>query len=56
MPELTQDQLDTLLSEAGRMGADAAMKSLPSINAAGVQVIHDEADTRSQGSGISLPP
>lgn len=45
MPELTQDQLDTLLSEAGRMGADAAMKSLPSINAAGVQVIHDEADT-----------
>lgn len=43
--ELTQEQLDAVVAQAGKAGADAALKSLPTINTAGVQVIHDEADT-----------
>ena len=43
--ELTQEQLDAVVAQAGKAGADAAIKSLPTINSAGVQVIHDEADT-----------
>ena len=52
--ELTQEQLDALLASAGKAGADAALKSLPSINAAGVQVIHDEADTPFKTMGEQL--
>jgi HK97 family phage major capsid protein len=54
MTELTQEQLDTLLAEAGKAGADAAMKSLPAINAAGVQVVQDEADTPFKSMGDQL--
>ena len=43
--ELTQEQLDAVVAQAGKAGADAAIKSLPTINQAGVQVVHDEADT-----------
>lgn len=42
--ELTQEQLETIIAEAGKSGADAALKSLPTINSAGVQVTRDEAD------------
>lgn len=52
--DLTQEQLDALLAEAGKAGADAAMKSLPSVNAAGVQVVHDEADTPFASFGMQL--
>jgi HK97 family phage major capsid protein len=54
MTELTQDQLDTLLAQAGKAGADAAIKSLPSVNAAGVQVVHDEADNPFKSMGDQL--
>jgi hypothetical protein len=54
MTELTQEQLDTLLAEAGKAGADAAMKSLPAINNAGVQVVHDPADNPFKDFGEQL--
>jgi HK97 family phage major capsid protein len=42
--ELTQEQLDSMIEEAGKKGAKAAIESLPTVNSAGVQVTHDEAD------------
>jgi HK97 family phage major capsid protein len=44
MTELTVEQLQALYTEAGKAGAEAAIKSFPTINAAGVQVTHDPAD------------
>jgi HK97 family phage major capsid protein len=52
--EITQEQLDKIVAEAGIKGADAAIKSLPSVNAAGVQVTHDEADTPFRNMGDEL--
>ena len=52
--ELTQEQLDAVVAQAGKAGADAAIKSLPTINQAGVQVVHDEADTPFQTMGKYL--
>ena len=52
--ELTQEQLDAMLATAGTKGAEAALKNLPSINAAGVQVVHDEGDTPFQRMGDEL--
>ena len=52
--ELTQDQLDTFAAAAGKAGADAALKALPTINASGVQVTHDESDTPFGNFGLQL--
>ena len=52
--ELTQEQLDAVVAQAGKAGADAAIKSLPTINQAGVQVTHDEADTPFSTMGVYL--
>ena len=52
--ELTQEQLDTMLVEAGKKGAEAGIKSLPTINSAGVAVTHDEADTPFRTFGEQL--
>ncbi len=52
--EITQEQLDTMVAEAGRKGADAAIKSLPTVNQAGVQVIQDEADKPFESMGKQL--
>jgi HK97 family phage major capsid protein len=52
--ELTQEQLDAVVAQAGKAGADAAIKNLPTINAAGVQVTHDEADTPFKSIGEQL--
>ena len=51
--ELTQEQLDKVVAEAGKAGAEAAIKSLPAVNSAGVVVTHDEADTPFLLSGTS---
>ena len=43
--ELTQEQLDTIVASAGKAGADAAIKALPTINAeGGVEVTLAEED------------
>jgi len=52
--ELTQEQLDAVVAQAGKAGADAAIKSLPTINSAGVAVTHDEADTPFKSIGEQL--
>ena len=52
--ELTQEQLDAVVAQAGKAGADAAIKALPTINQAGVQVTHDEADTPFMSMGEYL--
>ena len=52
--EFTQEQLDTFAEAAGKAGAAAAIKSLPTINASGVQVTHDEADTPFGNFGLQL--
>ena len=52
--ELTQEQLEEIVAQAGRSGADAAIKSLPTVNAAGVQVTLDEADRPFQNFGAQL--
>ena len=52
--ELTQEQLDAVVAQAGKAGADAAIKSLPTINNAGVAVTHDEADTPFLNIGAEL--
>ena len=52
--ELTQEQLDAVVAQAGKAGADAAIKSLPTINSAGVQVITDESDRPFQSMGDQL--
>ena len=52
--ELTQEQLDAVVAQAGKAGADAAIKSLPTINAAGVQVITDESDRPFKSIGDQL--
>ena len=52
---LTQEQLDTIVASAGKAGADAAIKALPTINAeGGVEVILDEADRPFQTLGDQL--
>lgn len=52
--ELTQEQLDTMVAAAGKAGAEAAIKSLPTINSAGVVVTRDEADTPFASMGAQL--
>jgi len=52
--ELTQEQIDSMVVEAGKKGAEAAIKSLPTVNSAGVAVIHDEADTPFVNMGAQL--
>ena len=52
--ELTQEQLDAVVAQAGKAGADAAIKSLPTINSAGVAVTHDEADAPFKSMGAQL--
>ncbi len=52
--ELTQEQLDKIVEEAGKSGGAAAIKALPTINAAGVQVTHAEEDTPFSSMGAFL--
>ena len=56
--ELTQEQLETIVAKAAetgaKAGADAAIKSLPTINAAGVQVTRDESETPFASMGAQL--
>lgn len=54
MAEYTQEQLEELVSKAGKAGADEALKSLPTINDAGVAVVHDPADNPFKGMGEQL--
>jgi HK97 family phage major capsid protein len=54
LTQRTQEEYDELLAEAGRKGAEAALKSLPSINQDGVQVTHDEADTPFESFAVQL--
>jgi HK97 family phage major capsid protein len=54
MAEYTQEQLEELISKAGKAGAEEALKSLPTINDAGVAVVHDPADDPFKSMGEQL--
>lgn len=54
MPEITQEQLEEFAAKAGKAGAEEALKSLPTINDAGVAVVRDEADNPFASMGDQL--